>query len=73
MALIFTGRTAPLLEGGTSVQATDAATGAPVPVRVSDEVIQDHGLNKAKAMADQKHSAGKLEPDGGVWVRVSDF
>jgi hypothetical protein len=73
MALIFTGRTAPRTDGATGVQAKDATTGENVPVKVSSEVMEDHGLGAAQQVADQKHSAGNLEPDGSVWVRVDDF
>lgn len=47
-------------------------SGQNVPVRVSDEALQDHGLEQSKAVAEHKYDAGQIEPDGVVWVRVGD-
>jgi hypothetical protein len=73
MPLQFPGQTSQHHEGGLNVRAKDAASGQNVPVRISDEAIQDHGLDKAKAVAERKYDAGQTEPNGGVWVRVGDF
>ncbi len=73
MPLDFPGETAPHPEGGLGIRAKDAATGKSVPVRASDEAIQDHGLERAKAVAEHKYDAGQTEENGGVWVRVGDF
>ncbi len=73
MALEFTDQTGRFDNGDASVGAKDRVSGNRVVVRVSLEVEQDHGLEAGKIVADNKHSAGRLEADGSVWVRVGDF
>lgn len=73
MPLDFPGQTAPHPDGGLSVRALDSTSGQNVPVRVSDEALQDHGLEQSKVVAEHKYDAGQTEADGVVWVRVGDF
>jgi hypothetical protein len=72
MGLSFSGRSEPT-ETGLSVQAKDAATNAPVSVKISHEALHNYGLDSAMAKAEEKYDQGFVEADGGVWVRVGDF
>jgi hypothetical protein len=61
----------PMIEG-FAIRATDSA-GKLVPVRASQEVVQDHGLHDVQRMASDKYDKGQFQPDGSVVVRNSDF
>ena len=65
MLLIFSGTY--MSEGwSTYCQASDAATGEKVIVKISEIVIQDHGLEIGKGKAQQKYAAGQTSRQEGV-------
>jgi len=70
MGLIFTGEQVRTVSG-VSLRATDQ-NGKVVAVKLSDEVLQDFGIDLAKDAAVQKYSNGQIEADGSIDVRTSD-
>jgi hypothetical protein len=71
MGLRFTGIEVRTIEG-VSLQAKDTSNGKTVFVKISDEAIQDHGMDHVKNVGERKYDHGDLELDGTVIVRSSD-
>lgn len=71
MPLTFTGAMFPT-EVGVTMRAINGA-GEPVVVKSSQEAIDDYGLGQVQSVASEKYDAGKVEADGTVSVRTSDF
>lgn len=75
MGLIFSGMCTSDGEW-TTCRASDAATGEKVIVKITDIVIQDHGLQTGQGKAQQKYAAGQISRVGGViqvTVTSADF
>ena len=72
MALTYSGESVPT-ENGFSLRAEDSISGKIVTVKASHEVIQDYGLPQVQAMGEKKYNSGKIEENGTVLVRTSDF
>ena len=71
MGLSFTGEVVKTLTG-LSLRAGDSNETI-VAVKVSDEILQDFGIERAKEVAQRKHGSDQLETDGTIEVRTSDF
>ncbi len=53
--------------------AKDAASGEAVVVRTYLDAIEAFGYDDVIAVAEAKHAASLLEPDGGIAVRFDDM
>ena len=71
MGLIFDGEQVQTL-AGFLLRAKDSEAGKIVPVRVSSEALDDHGLGVVHSVAEEKYDKGEVEPDGSVSVKTSD-
>lgn len=71
MPLSFTGEQSGT-NAGISLRAQDH-NGKHVVVLATHEAMQDHGLQSVEQAASTKYDAGKIEANGTVTVRTSDF
>jgi hypothetical protein len=57
---------------GVSLRTQDQ-NGKYVVVLATHEAVQDHGLQRVEQVASSKYDTGKIEANGTVTVRTSDF
>lgn len=69
-ALYFTGRQS-AVDGDLLLQAE--LDGKPIAVRITQETIDDFGLSAGQNKAVEKAKAGRLEKNGSILVRTTDF